>query len=117
MADWAPYFLMWVILAVMFAFCLWLNGYGYRKTALCLSAVPPLSSTALLLICLYDFAREPDDGIYISAPMRWLMTNDNPYVFEDPVAVATRNGLYLIMGSVLVLVIVCIAVSRKKKEA
>lgn len=116
MPDWGPYFLMWVTQAAVFVLSMWLNSRGRRKTALCLSAVPPMTSMVLLQICLYDFARPVEDGVYVSAPMRWLVTNDNISIFENPMGVATRNGLYLIAGGLLGVIVLCIVISRKKQR-
>lgn len=111
--DAVPYIVLWVLTVVFALGSVWL--YRQNRPALCCvtAALPTVSSFALLLVLLHDLNLPHDDGIPVTAVMRWFMLDDNPTIHEVR---AIPNATALLIAAALFFAVMLILSMRKKPK-
>lgn len=111
--DAVPYIVLWLLTAVFALVSVWL----YRKNhpILCISttALPTVGAASLLLVLLHDLNLPHDDGIPVTAVMRWFMLDDNLTLHE---ARAIPNAAILLVVAAVFFAIMLLLIVRKSRK-
>ncbi len=111
--DAVPYIVLWLLTVVFALVSVWL--YCQNRPILCAvtAAVPTIGAAALLVILLHDLNLPHDDGIPVTAVMRWFMLDDNPSIHEVR---AIPNAVALLVVAALFFAIMLLLIVRKKSK-
>ncbi len=110
--DAVPYIVLWALTVVFALVSVWL--YRQNRPALCAltAALPAIGSGALFLTLLHDLNLPHDDGIPVTAVMRWFMLDDNPALHETR---AIPNAAVLLVVTAVFCAIILLRISTKKR--
>lgn len=91
--DAVPYIVLWLLTIVFALVSVWL--YRQNRPVLCTvtAALPAVGAIALFFVLLHDLNLPHDDGIPVTAVMRWFMLDDNPTIHA---ARAISNAAWLL---------------------
>ncbi len=111
--DAVPYIVLWALTVVFALVSVWL--YRQNRPVLCCvtAAVPTIGAVALFFTLLHDLSLPHDDGIPVTAVMRWLMLDDNPTIHE---ARAIPNAAVLLIVAALFFAVMLILSMWKKPK-
>lgn len=111
--DAVPYIALWALTAMLGLVSVWLYRQNHRISSCVTAAMPTVGAVVLLFILLHDLNLPHDDGIPVTAVMRWFMLDDNPTLHE---ARAIPNAVALLVVAAVFFAIMLLLIVRKSRK-
>ena len=111
--DALPYSILWILTAVFALISVWLYRQNHGISSCVTAAIPTAGATVLLCVLLHDLNLPLDDGIPVTAVMRWFMLDDNPTIHA---ARAIPNAVILLIVAAVFFAIMLLLIVRKSRR-
>ena len=111
--DALPHIVLWGLTVLFALVSVWLYRQNRPVLSSVTAALPTIGAASLFFILLHDLNLPHDDGIPVTAVMRWFMLDDNPTIHE---ARAIPNAFYLLIATTVFFAIMLLLIVRKSRK-